>query len=109
MGKFLNGGQTCVAPDYLLLHESVESFKFYNAFENAVISFYGKNPRASADFPRIINDKHFKKIIRHANGRKIIVGGKTDAETRYISPTLIEINSLEHPLMQEEILVLYCP
>lgn len=101
-GKFLNGGQTCVAPDYLLLHESVKA-KFYNAFENAVISFYGKNPQASADFPRIINDKHFKRLSAMLTDGKIIVGGKTDAETRYISPTLIEINSLEHPLMQEEI------
>jgi aldehyde dehydrogenase (NAD+) len=101
-GKFLNGGQTCVAPDYLLIHESVKD-KFYKAFENAVTSFYGKNPQASADFPRIINDKHFKRLTSMITDGKIIVGGKTDAETRYIAPTLIEINSLEHPLMQDEI------
>ncbi|HMX60527.1 MAG TPA: aldehyde dehydrogenase [Chitinophagales bacterium] len=101
-GKYLNGGQTCVAPDYLLLHESVKE-KFYKAFTKTVKEFYGNNPQDSADYPRIINDRHFKRIAAMITDGNIIVGGKTDAETRYISPTLIEIDSLAHPLMNDEI------
>jgi aldehyde dehydrogenase (NAD+) len=101
-GKFLNGGQTCVAPDYLLLHDNVKE-KFYDAFNKAVTSFYGNNPQDSADYPRIINDKHFERLASMIKDGEIITGGKTDADSRYIAPTMIEINSLEHPLMNDEI------
>ncbi len=101
-GKFLNGGQTCVAPDYLLLHDDVKE-KFYKAFAKAVTSFYGNNPKDSVDYPRIINDKHFNRLAAMITDGDVIVGGKTEAETRYIAPTLIEIHSLEHPLMNDEI------
>ena len=101
-GKFLNGGQTYIAPDYLLLHASVKE-KFYKAFAKSVKSFYGNNPQDSVDFPRIINDKHFKRLASMLQDGTIIVGGKTDAESRYIAPTLIELDTFEHPLMQDEI------
>lgn len=101
-GKFLNGGQTCVAPDYLLLHDAVKE-KFYKAFANSVKEFYGSNPQDSADYPRIINDRHFHRLAALIKDGEIIVGGQTDADTRYIAPTLIEIDSLEHPLMNDEI------
>ncbi len=101
-GKFLNGGQTCVAPDYLLLHEEVKD-KFYKAFAKSVTTFYGSNPQDSADYPRIINDRHFQRLSSMIKDGEVIVGGVTDAETRYIAPTLIEIDSLEHPLMNDEI------
>ena len=101
-GKFLNGGQTCIAPDYLLLHASVKE-KFYKAFAKSVKSFYGNNPQDSVDFPRIINDKHFKRLSSMLQDGTIIVGGNTDAESRYIAPTLIELDTFEHPLMQDEI------
>lgn len=101
-GKFLNGGQTCVAPDYLLLHEDVKE-KFYNYFEKSVTAFYGSNPQDSADYPRIINDRHFKRLAALITDGNIIVGGNTNTETRYIAPTLIEIDSLDHPLMSDEI------
>jgi aldehyde dehydrogenase (NAD+) len=101
-GKYLNGGQTCVAPDYLLLHDGVKE-KFYTAFEKAVMSFYGSDPQDSADYPRIINDRHFKRLAEMLKDGEIIIGGKTDEDTRYIAPTMIEISSLEHPLMNDEI------
>lgn len=101
-GKFLNGGQTCVAPDYLLLHDDVKE-KFYDAFAKAVTSFYGNNPQDSADYPRIINDKHYTRLASMIRDGKIIVGGKTDDESRYIAPTMIEIDSMDHPLMNDEI------
>lgn len=101
-GKFLNGGQTCVAPDYLLLHEDVKE-KFYDAFRKAVNSFYGNNPQDSADYPRIINERHYQRLSSMIRDGRIIVGGETDEESRYIAPTLIEIDSLGHPLMEDEI------
>jgi aldehyde dehydrogenase (NAD+) len=101
-GKFLNGGQTCVAPDYLLLHEDVKE-KFYKYFTKSVKDFYGNNPQDSADYPRIINDRHFDRLAALLKDGNIIVGGQTDHDTRYIAPTMIEIDSLEHPLMNDEI------
>jgi aldehyde dehydrogenase (NAD+) len=101
-GKFVNGGQTCVAPDYLLLHEGVKE-KFYKAFATAVRHFYGNNPEDSVDYPRIINDKHFNRLSAMLKDGNIILGGKMDAKTKYIAPTLMEIHSLEHPLMLDEI------
>lgn len=101
-GKFLNGGQTCVAPDYLLLHHAVKD-KFYAAFKKSIKEFYGNNPEDSADYPRIINDKHFNRLSAMLTNGNIITGGTTDADTKYIAPTLIEIDSIEHPLMQDEI------
>lgn len=101
-GKFLNGGQTCVAPDYLLLHEDVKE-KFYTYFAKSITDFYGNNPKDSADYPRIINDRHFNRLAALITDGEIIVGGTTDAESRYIAPTLIEIDTLDHPLMSDEI------
>ena len=101
-GKFLNGGQTCVAPDYLLLHEDVKE-KFYKYFTKSIKDFYGNNPQDSADYPRIINDRHFDRLAALLKDGNIIVGGQTDHDTRYIAPTMIEIDSLEHPLMNDEI------
>jgi len=101
-GKFLNGGQTCVAPDYLLIHEAIKD-KFYKAFAKSLKDFYGSNPQDSADYPRIINDRHFNRLAAMITEGNVIVGGQTDEDTRYIAPTLIEIDSLEHPLMQDEI------
>ncbi len=101
-GKFLNGGQTCIAPDYVLVHEAVKE-KFYKAFAKNVKAFYGNNPQDSADYPRIINDKHYKRLSSMLEDGTIIVGGKCDAATRYIAPTLIELDSFDHPLMKDEI------
>lgn len=101
-GKFLNGGQTCVAPDYLLLHKDIKE-KFYQFFTKSVRDFYGKNPQDSADFPRIINDRHFDRLSALITDGNIIVGGQTDHDTRYIAPTMIEIDSVKHPLMNDEI------
>ena len=101
-GKFLNAGQTCVAPDYLLLHEAVKE-RFYKAFTKALTEFYGNDPQDSADYPRIINDRHFDRLAAMIKDGKIIVGGQTDKESRYIAPTLIEIKDIDHPLMEDEI------
>lgn len=101
-GKFFNAGQTCIAPDYLLVDRRVKN-KFYQSFKKYVKEFYGSEPFSSIDYPRIINDRHFSRLTSMLKGGDIIVGGDTHKESRYIAPTLIEIDSLEHPLMQDEI------
>jgi aldehyde dehydrogenase (NAD+) len=99
-GKFFNAGQTCVAPDYLLLNKKVKE-KFYQSFKKYVKEFYGENPAESPDYPRIINDRHFARLSSLITDGKIIIGGETDKASRYIAPTLIEIKSINHPLMEE--------
>jgi aldehyde dehydrogenase (NAD+) len=101
-GKFINAGQTCVAPDYLLLHEAVKE-KFYTAFRKTIKEFYGNDPQDSADYPRIIHDRHFDRLAAMIKDGEVIAGGKTDRDSRYIAPTLIEIKDLNHPLMEDEI------
>lgn len=101
-GKYFNAGQTCVAPDYLLIASGVKE-KFYSSFKKHLKEFYGSNPISSSDYPRIINDKHFDRLSKMIKGGEVIVGGQVDKEARYIAPTLIEINDIEHPLMEDEI------
>ncbi len=101
-GKFVNAGQTCVAPDYLLVEESIkEAFKA--KLVETISSFYGANPQDSKDFSRIINDRHFNKLTSYLEYGKIVTGGETDASERYIAPTIIDEVHWEDPLMQEEI------
>ncbi|MCB9034862.1 MAG: aldehyde dehydrogenase [Chitinophagales bacterium] len=101
-GKFFNAGQTCVAPDYLLLNKQIKD-EFYTAFAKTVREFYGTNPKESPDFPRIISDRHFDRLADMIKDGNIIVGGDVDKSQRYIAPTLIEIDSLSHPTMYDEI------
>lgn len=101
-GKLVNAGQTCIAPDYVLLPaEQVEDFR--RAFIQTVREFYGENPKASDDFARIISDTHFERLRSYLQADTILVGGETDQKERYISPTLLRVNSLAHPVMQDEI------
>jgi aldehyde dehydrogenase (NAD+) len=89
-GKFLNAGQTCVAPDYLLVHKYI-------------IQFYGEDPRKSRDFPRIINLSHFQRITKLIDPQKIYFGGKTDPAELYISPTILENITADDKVMKEEV------
>ncbi|MFD2999418.1 aldehyde dehydrogenase [Pontibacter toksunensis] len=101
-GKFLNAGQTCVAPDYLLVHEQVKE-ELVQLISQCITDFYSKEPEKSPDFARIVNDRHFERLsffLRNANVR---AGGQTDALQRYIAPTLLDQVGWEHPVMQEEI------
>ncbi|MER2997521.1 aldehyde dehydrogenase [Pontibacter populi] len=101
-GKFLNAGQTCVAPDYVLVQEDVKE-ELIQQMARSLQEFYGAQPADSPDFARIINDRHFKRLCNMLTPESIRVGGKTDAESRYIAPTILEISSWDHPSMQEEI------
>jgi aldehyde dehydrogenase (NAD+) len=101
-GKFTNAGQTCVAPDYLLLHES-RKIEFINAMTTKIKEFYGENPQRSDDYGRIVNEKRFHALQQYLTQGKIITGGETDLKEKYISPTIMEDVSHETALMKEEI------
>ncbi len=100
--KFSNAGQTCVAPDYVLVDKSVKELLLVN-MQQAIQDFYGSDPRTSKDYGRIINDKHFQRILKLLeNSGEIFCGGDSDAATRYIAPTIL-LNSEQAAVMTEEI------
>lgn len=101
-GKFWNAGQTCVAPDYLLVHHKVKE-ALVAAMKAAIVEFFGANPAASADYARIINAKRFDAIAAYLEQGHVLHGGQTDRDQLYIAPTLIDDVDWTDPLMQEEI------
>lgn len=101
-GKFINAGQTCVAPDYLLVNRRIKKDLLIN-IKKYIQQFYGDNPATSPDYARIINDRQFERLTALLKDGKIIIGGQTLASERYIAPTVIENVSYDAPLMQEEI------
>lgn len=101
-GKFVNAGQTCVAPDYLLVEESIKS-DFIEELKKSVTSLYGEDPRESPDFPRIINKAHFDRLSSFLDNGTVVLGGETDPETNYISPTILDDITWEHDVMKDEI------
>ncbi len=100
-GKFLNAGQTCIAPDYLYINNKIKD-KFLARAKHFVNEFFGAPENKSDYLGRIISDRHFERISKMLTG-DMITGGFTDASDRYISPTLIDNVSQDHPAMQEEI------
>ena len=102
MGKFLNVGQTCIAPDYLLVHTSVKN-ALVEKMKTAIEDFYGADASASYDYGKIINEKRFDKLVSYLAQGNIICGGQHDKSKLFIAPTLIENVSLDAPLMTEEI------
>lgn len=101
-GKFLNAGQTCIAPDYILIQEEMKSH-FVDFMKTEITNAYSENPKDSLDFARIINEKNWHRLVSMIEPEKVIFGGKTDIEDCYIDPTLIEENDLDSKLMLEEI------
>ena len=88
-GKFLNAGQTCIAPDYVLVDETVQD-ELIEHIRTAVSAFYGEDPMASADYARIVNGRHFDRLSGLLEGGgEAVIGGTTDADERYISPTVL--------------------
>lgn len=101
-GKFINAGQTCIAPDYILIQKDMKSH-FIAYLKTEITKAYGENPALSPDFARIINTKNWLRLANLIEEEKVIFGGQTDIENNYIAPTLIEENDMESLLMQEEI------
>ncbi|PSO48111.1 MAG: aldehyde dehydrogenase family protein [Cyanobacteria bacterium SW_9_44_58] len=101
-GKFINAGQTCIAPDYLLVHRDIKE-QLVSAMKECIREFYGENPAESPDYAKIVNSKHFNRLSEFLGDGNIIIGGETDAESRYIAPTLLDSVSWDDAVMQEEI------
>ncbi|MGE6354215.1 aldehyde dehydrogenase [Flavobacterium sp. NPDC079362] len=101
-GKFINAGQTCIAPDYILIQKNMK-VNFITFLIEEIIKAYGKKMDKSPDFARIINTKNWLRLASMIEPEKVIFGGETDANELYISPTLIEEPALESPVMNEEI------
>ncbi|ARS35609.1 aldehyde dehydrogenase [Pontibacter actiniarum] len=101
-GKFLNAGQTCVAPDYLLVQEQVKE-ELIQRINQCIGEFYGSDPMQSHDYARIVNDRHFHRLSGFLKDGLVRSGGQTDAPSRYIAPTVLDQVTWQHPVMQEEI------
>lgn len=101
-GKSLNAGQTCIAPDYLLVHKDVKE-ALIAAIAQEFKSLLGDNPKECRHFVRIVNDKAFDRLIGYLESAEVVAGGEHDKATRYIAPTIIDNVSLDSPIMQDEI------
>ena len=101
-GKFINAGQTCIAPDYVLVDSKIKG-QLVEALQIEIEKAYGKNTAQSPDFTRIVNEIHFDRLKKLLENQTILCGGITDAEDHFISPTLVNEPSLESTLMQDEI------
>lgn len=101
-GKTLNSGQTCIAPDYILMHKDIQK-EFVKAFAEEIKNLHGEDIQADRHYVRMVNDKAFERVTGYFKDGNIIYGGRTDAATRFIEPTLIENVPLDSPLMTEEI------
>ncbi|KIA93681.1 MULTISPECIES: aldehyde dehydrogenase [unclassified Flavobacterium] len=101
-GKFINAGQTCIAPDYILIHKDMKTH-FIGYLKDEINKAYGANPEESPDFARIINTKNWVRLDSMIEPGKVVFGGHTDAKKLYIAPTLIDEPGMESNIMQEEI------
>lgn len=100
--KFVNAGQTCIAPDFIFIHPSVEK-EFIAEMQKFLIDFYGKDPEKSPYFARIINEKHHNRIKKYLSEGSILMGGATNDAARYIAPTLLQVEKTTDEVMQTEI------
>lgn len=101
-GKLLNAGQTCVCPDYILVHRDVKE-KLIKQMERMICKMYGKDPINSPDYPKMINEKHFLRVKGLLEGESIVTGGNVNESTLQIAPTILDNITWNSPIMQEEI------
>jgi aldehyde dehydrogenase (NAD+) len=101
-GKFTNAGQTCIAPDYVLVDAETEK-KLVPLIQQAVTEMFGEDPQASTSYGRIVNDRHFERVAGFIDSGDVAIGGQADAASRYIAPTVLTGVSPDSPVMKEEI------
>lgn len=101
-GKYLNCGQTCVAPDYVLCQKSVKE-KLLKAIRREITLQYGAKPLANPDYGRMVNQKHFDRVMGLIDSEKVVIGGKGNAETLQIAPTVMDNVTFDDAVMGEEI------
>jgi len=102
IGKFINAGQTCVAPDYLLIHEDVFE-KFIAQLKETIRDFFGDDAKKSSDYGRIINEKRFDTLVSYLAEGEIISGGNHDRASLFIEPTILQNISSDASIMKDEI------
>jgi len=100
--KYVNAGQTCVAPDYVLAHADIAD-KLVDEIRKSVKDFYGADPQSSGDFARISSPRHFSRLKAMLTSGKVAIGGQTDEQQRYIAPTVLVDVTASDSVMQEEI------
>ncbi len=101
-GKFMNAGQTCIAPDYILTDANTES-KLVPMIEKSIADMFGADPQQSDSYGRMINSRHFERVSRLIASGTVAIGGQTDADDKYIAPTVLTGVAPDSPAMQEEI------
>ena len=101
-GKTLNSGQTCIAPDYILIHKDIKD-AFVKAFAEEVRNLHGEDIKADRHYVRMVNDKAFERVTGYIKESQILYGGSFDAASRFIEPTLLDNPPLDSPVMTEEI------
>ncbi len=104
-GKCVNAGQTCVAPDYILVHEDVKD-EFVTHLRTWIAKFFGSDPHISEEFPSIVNQHHFERLsalIEGARANRAVTGGRTNPDARKIEPAIIDGVAWDDPIMQEEL------
>lgn len=101
-GKFLNVGQTCVAPDYVFVHSSRKA-ELLQGLKKYIKNFWGEDPRKSCDYGRIIDEGALDRLITYINKDKVVIGGEYDKEERYLAPTVMDNITFDDPVMQDEI------
>jgi aldehyde dehydrogenase (NAD+) len=100
--KYVNAGQTCVAPDYVLAHKSIAN-ELVEAIRTSITEFYGADPHASKDYSRVISPKHFSRLTSLISSGKVAIGGQSEQAERYIAPTVLVDVDQNSAVMQEEI------
>jgi aldehyde dehydrogenase (NAD+) len=101
-GKFLNAGQTCIAPDYVLVTRTVAD-RFVEELRRSIFDFYGADPKTSPDYARIVDDRHCTRLVGLLDSGTIAVGGEHDESTRYVAPTVLRDVAPNSPAMLDEI------
>lgn len=101
-GKWMNAGQTCVAPDYVLVPKKLEA-SFLQEMKKSIEQFYSSNPQQSPDYGRIVNERHFDRLVKLMAETEIVCGGNYDRAERFIAPTILRGINETHPIMQDEI------
>ncbi|MDE6871947.1 MAG: aldehyde dehydrogenase family protein [Bacteroidales bacterium] len=101
-GKTLNAGQTCIAPDYLIMHEDIKD-KFVCEYAKAVTELHGKDIKSDTHYVRMVSDKAFDRVSSYLNEGEVIYGGELDKSSRYIAPAMIDRAPMDSPVMNEEI------
>ena len=101
-GKYMNCGQICMSPDYLLVHKSKYE-ALLTALKFEIVRMYGDNAKTSVDYARLVHEKHAVTMVNLLDGQDILYGGEHDVQNRYVAPTIVAVDNLENIIMQGEI------